>query len=613
MLPVTGPAPLPRTPWTIQKAGSAPRISAVPISELKLPPEHASIHVTSPEPGKVPGMSELRDIAAHLHFSPRDGRIWLDDERMMLLHGSVFATLRRELIDTLGVDKARRLLMRVGHSAGSRDATMAVSIRGGRNWTDLFAVGPQLHALEGFVAVEPVRIEIDLERGVHYVEQLWHHSAEAAAHLAAAGTSPESVCWMQIGYASGFNSALFGRPIVFKEVECAGAGDPHCRIVGKPADQWVEEEEQLVVPMASLASQSNRPAFAGFLDANGMCLDADDPELPVGSSTGFRAACQRLQQVAPTQATVLLLGETGVGKERFAKLLHRLSRRQAGPFVALNCAAIPENLLESELFGVERGAYTGAGDTRKGRFERAHGGTLFLDEIGTLNEASQAKLLRALQERAIERLGGTSVRSIDVRVVAATNADLERSVHEGRFRSDLYYRLNVFPIHIPPLRARRDDIGLLVQHFVRKYAKLYDKHIPGFTHWAMTALQSYDYPGNVRELENIIERGVIGVPDGTPMEHHHLFQSEQPGFKEALAIDLHGGMRTADLALSLGDDPLGDIVGRALDASLPLELLELAAMREAVRRANGNLSLAARQLGISRAQLAYRLDKSREI
>lgn len=578
--------------------------------------ERASIRIEAEGQGAVPRLSDLRDIAARLRFAPEDGRIWIDDERAVLLRASVFAGLRRELLESLGAEKARALLTRVGYSAGARDATLAVNLRGSRQLTDVFAVGPQMHALEGFVAVEPIRIEIDVEKGIHYVEQIWHDSMEAAAHIEAAGLAAESVCWMQIGYASGFNSALFGRPILFREVACRGAGDPHCHIIGKPVDEWCDAEEDLrFLTPGEFVNASLVKRRAPFQDAAGAPASPADGDFMVGASSGFLSACGKLQQVAGTNAAVLLLGETGVGKERFAKMLHRVSRRAAGPFVALNCAAIPENLLEAELFGVERGAYTGAGETRKGRFERADGGTLFLDEIGTLNEASQAKLLRALQEREIERVGGASSKPVNVRVVAATNVDLVAAVTAGRFRADLYYRLNVFPIRIPPLRERRDDIALLVSHFLDKFMGLHGKRVSGFTHRAIAALLSHAYPGNVRELENLIERGVIMAPEGKAIDRHHLFESVELPAASMLAMDPRGAVRPVNLVAEVDEpdeDAVQDIVAKALDLAMPLRALERGAIREAVKRAGGNLSHAARLLGMSRAQLAYRLEKDKE-
>ena len=243
----------------------------------------------------------------------------------------------------------------------------------------------------------------------------------------------------------------------------------------------------------------------------------------IGSSLAWRRTMDIVMQAAPSEATVLLLGESGTGKELLARALHdnsaRATRapggaagegaRSGGPFVAVNCAAIPESILEAELFGYEKGAFTGATTARDGRFEAAHGGTLFLDEIGEISRHVQVKLLRVLQEGEIERLGGGGKpRSIDVRIVAATNVNLAEEVKAGRFREDLYYRLNVIPVNVPPLRDRRDDIPLLAQHFVQVYAEKNGKAIAGCSAAAIERLVEYGWPGNVRELENAIERAV---------------------------------------------------------------------------------------------------------
>jgi DNA-binding NtrC family response regulator len=229
----------------------------------------------------------------------------------------------------------------------------------------------------------------------------------------------------------------------------------------------------------------------------------------IGRAPSFREAIAMVEQVAPVRSTVLLTGESGTGKEVFAQALHRLSPRAEGPLIKVHCAALAEGLLETELFGHEKGAYTGAVSARKGRFELADGGTLLLDEIGEIPHATQVKLLRILQEGEFERVGGSETIKVDVRVVAATNADLQREVAEGRFREDLFYRLNVIRIELPPLRDRREDVPLLVQHFIEKYTRLAGKSVTGITPEALDQLQGYEWPGNVRELENAIERAVV--------------------------------------------------------------------------------------------------------
>ena len=234
----------------------------------------------------------------------------------------------------------------------------------------------------------------------------------------------------------------------------------------------------------------------------------------IGHSAALTAGLTQLALVAPTDATVLLQGETGTGKELLARALHHLSPRRPHPFVPVNCAALPPDLLESELFGHEKGAFTGALTQRLGRFELANRGTLFLDEIGDLPLALQPKLLRVLQEHTFERLGSSHTRRSNVRVVAATHRDLLTMVQQGTFRADLYYRLNIFPLTVPPLRERRDDIPVLVQHFAHQYTRTMHKHIARIPVEAMARLMRYDWPGNVRELQNVIERAVILVSNG---------------------------------------------------------------------------------------------------
>jgi Nif-specific regulatory protein len=241
--------------------------------------------------------------------------------------------------------------------------------------------------------------------------------------------------------------------------------------------------------------------------------DRYQPSNLVGNSRAMRQIYDQIAQVADSNATVLIRGESGTGKELVARALHFGSSRRNGPFISVNCAALPDNLVESELFGHEKGAFTGAQQQRKGRFELANGGTLFLDEIGDISPAVQVRLLRVLQERTFERVGGDQAITVNVRIVTATNRNLEQAIKENRFREDLYYRLNVFPIYLPPLRERKSDILLLAEHFLRKYADVYGKNIRRISTTAINMMMSYHWPGNVRELENGMERAVLTAAD----------------------------------------------------------------------------------------------------
>jgi len=299
----------------------------------------------------------------------------------------------------------------------------------------------------------------------------------------------------------------------------------------------------------------------------------------IGSAEAFKQALVLADRVAPTQATVLLAGETGTGKEVLAKYIHNHSPRAKSAFVAVNCAALPETLLESELFGHEKGAFTGAVARHLGRFELADEGTLFLDEIGDISASTQVKLLRLLQERAFTRVGGTETISCDVRVIAATNRELKALIAAGSFRDDLYYRLNVFPITLPPLRARRDDVPALARHFAMNAATQLGVDVAGLTNETLTLLSSYDWPGNIRELANVIERAVL-LAGGLPVLPSHL---------------------PPEIATIAEREP--DAAKQGLRAN------ERSLILEALREHDWNQSAAARALDISRDNLRYRIKK----
>jgi DNA-binding NtrC family response regulator len=297
----------------------------------------------------------------------------------------------------------------------------------------------------------------------------------------------------------------------------------------------------------------------------------------------MQAVLGMVERVAPTNSTVLLGGESGVGKDLIARAIHEHSNRASGPFVKINSTAIPENLLESELFGFEKGAFSGATASKPGKFELADKGTLFLDEIGDVPPATQVKLLRVLQEREFERLGGTKTIKVDVRLVAATNRDLRAALEDGTFREDLYYRLNVVAIDIPPLRDHKEDIPALAKFFLDKVARDTAKPVRDLTPAAIKLLVDYHWPGNVRELENTIERGVT--------------------------LSSGGVLDTADIHLDSPRARHSPGSSAALPEGMTLDQWEDEAIREALRRANGNKSQAARALGLSRNALRYRLSK----
>jgi two-component system, NtrC family, response regulator HydG len=313
----------------------------------------------------------------------------------------------------------------------------------------------------------------------------------------------------------------------------------------------------------------------------------------VGDAPAFRAVLETLRQAAPTSATVLLGGESGTGKELAARLVHDLSLRAAGPFVPINCAAIPEGLLESELFGYEKGAFTGASARKEGRFERAHRGTLFLDEVGEMPPGVQVKLLRFLQDGVLERVGGTESVRVDVRVVAATNKDLAAEVKAGRFREDLFYRLDVVSVRLPPLRDRRDDVLALASFFLRRVADGLPKRVAGFTPAAAAALERYGWPGNVRELQHAVERAVI-LTRGDVLDLGDL-----PDAIRAAAASADGPPPAAGAPIVI---PLGT----------PMEEVERLVIRRTLEETKGDKNLAAQILGIAARTIYRKLERNED-
>ncbi len=555
-----------------------------------------------------------RTLTQHLRFSPDAGHIVLFDQRMLLMHASSFAELRRELIEQLGTGKARELFTRLGYQQGFEDGQRLRTLcRDDRD--QMLALGPRLREIEGFVRNHPVEaMYYDVARGEFWGDYFWTASWEAEAHLHHCGVYGEPACWMMVGYASGACTAIVGIPILWREVECMAMGHERCRVIGRPLAAWddlAEHETNFLKiepfvraptrPRATHAARKAEPAAA-------TALEFDDF---VGASAGFNAVANLVKRVGTTDSTVLFRGESGVGKERFARALHSVSRRREQAMVSINCAAIPPDLVEAELFGVEKGAYTGADRARAGRFERAHGGTLFLDEIASLPLPAQGKLLRALQEREIERVGDTRVRKVDVRLVAASNRDLRDEVEAGRFREDLFYRLNVFPIVIPPLRERLEDIPLLVALFLERSNLRCGKRVSGLTARAHDALWDYHWPGNVRELENMVERAVILADDGGTIDVQHLFSGGERLRLRSLGVDAQGGLVAPTSPLPADAEQCKRLADALLTQLPSFEQIETLLYERAIERSEGNVSAAARLLRLNRGQVDYRLQKKR--
>jgi DNA-binding NtrC family response regulator len=375
-------------------------------------------------------------------------------------------------------------------------------------------------------------------------------------------------------------------------LDAVNKGDVH-RYVVKP---WNADQLRITIQRATdsyLLVKRNQQLVEQLKAVNAYLQEEIQSEYDdsgiVGTEGGLEETMIDVKKVAPTRSTVLIRGETGTGKELIARAIHYASPRAGKTLVKLNCAAIPETLLESELFGHEKGAFTGATRRKPGRFELADGGTLFMDEIGDISQAMQTKLLRVLQEREFERVGGTETIKVDVRVIAATHRDLEEMVQKGEFREDLYFRLNVFPLHLPPLRKRVDDIPELARYFLGRHAPDAGRiHLRDFSSDAIARLVSYSWPGNVRELENVVERAVIICSEGERIEASDL-----------KFLDLGARRMSADREPSKAD------------GSLPkaLERIEREGLIRAMEEAKGSKAGAARILGINRSTLYYRLRK----
>jgi transcriptional regulator with GAF, ATPase, and Fis domain len=477
-----------------------------------------------------------------LQANEEAGTIYFKNRRILIFDADAMGFLRKGLIESLNVASARRILAQFGYARGYRDALTLKESFDWKSLEDWWRAGTRLHALEGIVGVNPVLFELDKDARIFHAEGVWINSYEAEQHLKHIGKSDAPVCWTLMGYAGGYSSAVMGSDVIYFETECVGKGDDRCYVVGRSMLNDRSEAVQIATELYHIqdfdkeipkivADRSEIQSLMRELEHRSNALAEQEEKVRalesqvfylqesinqnykleelVGVSPTFKQMMKDVETVAPVDATVLITGETGTGKELIARAIHTRSSHHARPLITVNCAALPSGLVESELFGHEKGAFTGAVQRKLGRFELANNATIFLDEVGELPLETQAKFLRVLQQGEFERVGGTHTIKVDVRVLAATNQPLAKLVEEGKYRSDLYYRLNVFPINIPPLRERGDDIVLLVNYFAQKFRAQFKKRISSISQASLERLQNYSWPGNVRELEHIIERAVL--------------------------------------------------------------------------------------------------------
>jgi two-component system response regulator HydG len=454
-----------------------------------------------------------------LEFDTEAGVIRFAGQRALLLDAVAMGLLRKYLVENFGINAARTVLTQFGFAHGWRMAeAMHVEFawRDSKEWV---RAGTRLHELEGLF-----RVQAGTEDPLSKEGAMILGSYEAEQHLLHFGRADIAVCWTICGLTSGYLSRSGGKDIYVLEGRCMAKGDASCQVFARTREEWGDDladeiaffeprrlEECLDVSLHRVMKTLKDAERKLSEHRRALVEVAREDEEPFGltaKSPAMRSLLELARRVAKVDATALITGESGAGKERVARLLHEESTRAAGPFVAINCGAITESLLESELFGHARGAFTGATQDRPGLFEAAQGGTLLLDEVGEVSAGMQVKLLRALQEREIRRVGENKNRAINVRVVAASNRDLGQLVTDGVFRQDLYYRLKVIELRVPSLRERRDDILPLARVLLASAALRMQRKVEGMTPTVADQLLRYDWPGNVRELANAMERAV---------------------------------------------------------------------------------------------------------
>ncbi|QEM67693.1 sigma-54-dependent Fis family transcriptional regulator [Geobacter sp. FeAm09] len=526
--------------------------------------------------------SEL-DLRQILSFSPKGGIMNFMGHRTLIIDAMAMGLLRKELIENLGAFSARNILTRLGYAHGWTTADNLDT-----EYSDLLQdpqCGPTLHMLQG--AVNVAKCEIVFEPSFRMFNT-WQQSYEAEQHLLHMGIAHEPVCWMLTGYVSGYCSRMLGEDIYCIESQCCAKGDPLCHNETRTREGWGSlidpylpyfQAETIGSMLHEVTAKLMKSEKQMKLKRSLMEDDYDCCGLTVKSKT-MRNTLDLAKRIAKVESSVVITGESGVGKERIARIIHSESARALRPFVAINCSAVTETLLESEFFGHAKGSFTGANKDRFGLFEAASGGTLFLDEVGEISANMQAKLLRALQEREIRRVGENISRPVDVRIIAATNRDLSDEVAAGRFREDLYYRLCIFELLVPPLRDRQEDILLLARNFLNTATAKIGKEVIGFMPEVTDRLAQYNWPGNVRQLENTIEHAVV-LCQGKRIELSDLPKSVR--FKSS-------GNAHADMIR-------------------PMEEFEREQILSAIKLLDGDKTEAAKRLGISRSSLYQKIKR----
>jgi len=525
-----------------------------------------------------------------------EGLVDLHGRRLIIQDTATLGNFRRDLIQMVGWDDARRILTRKGYFWGQADAAAMQRLFHWDGLQEWLNAGTRLQRIWGIATTEPISFDLDEATGTFSMEFACQDSVEVEECLAELGTSDTPCCWLLMGYASGYASYCLGKSVYYVERECRTKGDKRCLAIGMDVDSWGEGIVKDLPSFHAADIQGKIQALTNQLREQQLQLDQRQRELEgtdrssVASvevrSREFQRVVELAERVANFDSSLLITGETGVGKEVIARHVHSRSHRGEAPFVAVNCGALPETLLESALFGHKAGAFTGATKDQPGLFEEAEKGTIFLDEIGDTTPAVQLKLLRVLQEREIMRVGETRPRKVDVRVISATNRDLQEAVRENKFREDLFYRLCVVEINVPPLRQRKDDILPLARHFVKKCATRLGLPALRLDATSLDCLLGHSWPGNVRELENAMEHAAVFCQDNLILPRHlpsHILGK--------------GGIRDQGNESDLANRSLADVEWEHIDRVL--------------MATKGNRAEAAKILGIGVATLYRRLCESR--
>lgn len=523
-----------------------------------------------------------------LETTSESGIIRLMSQRVLLFDTLALGLLQKELIDSIGLKAARSVFSRFGYAHGWRTAE---SLK--RDWSDLMhkdsATGPRLHTLHGQLTHLTLERSTD-DAGNLMVTSTWKDSYEVEQYLLHYGHAEEPVCWTMAAFASGYVSNRTGQEIYFIEMDCVAKGDDTCRLIGRPRKCWEDHYHDQLNYFSSGAIDSLLPDLTQKLKKLEQQLTVKKRQIAVvenemlydelsARSESMRRTIDLAGRMASVDSSILISGESGVGKEKFARLIHDSSSRVGRPFIAINCGALTESLLESELFGYVKGAFTDAVCDRVGLFEAANGGTLFLDEVGDLPYPMQVKLLRVLEEREIRRIGDSLARPVNIRLLSATNKNLSKEVEHGRFRQDLYYRLRVIELKVPPVRERTDDIFALASHFAESMVSHSGREPVTFSPEAVQRMKSYSWPGNVRELRNAVEY--------------------------ALALSASNRIELADLPEELQQYSTGD----TQDRFLSLASVEKEHILKVLATVQGNKAQAAQLLGIGNATLYRKLKR----